>query len=169
MFELPLLDELENTVDEIFFLQDHISSFIDEIKSVCQIFFFSNRNGKFIIFSLIEMMNFIGEFKPIEFLTNMTHLVAWLFPFLSSVVKSNNNSKFQLYDSFSQHLSIQSERKEYLLLFLVLVNWSLIWKMEYGPRPQRISLQYGYIRTLPGALKVIQFVNIDMWWFSGKK
>jgi hypothetical protein len=31
---------------------------------------------------------------------------------------------------------------------------------EYGPRPQRISCQFSYIRTFPGALKVIQFVHI---------
>lgn len=29
---------------------------------------------------------------------------------------------------------------------------------EYGPRPQRISLQCNYLRSFPGVLKVIQFV-----------
>jgi hypothetical protein len=33
------------------------------------------------IFSLIEMMNFIGEFKPIEFLPNMTHFGRMIVPF----------------------------------------------------------------------------------------
>ncbi len=46
MFELPLLDELEEekkTVDKIFFLQDHISSF--RLSNI----YFTSRNGKLII------------------------------------------------------------------------------------------------------------------------
>ncbi|CAF0994587.1 unnamed protein product [Rotaria sordida] len=30
--------------------------------------------------------------------------------------------------------------------------------MDYGTRPQRISCQYGYISTIPGILKAIEFI-----------
>lgn len=32
--------------------------------------------------------------------------------------------------------------------------------MDYGTRPQRISCQYGYIRTVPGILKTIELVSV---------
>lgn len=40
--------------------------------------------------------------------------------------------------------------------------------MDSDMRPQRISCQYEYIRTIPGILKTIEFVNKHLVFFLAK-